>query len=228
MRAVSWISATPGAARRLVGSPRPSSGLHQDGDSVAFDHEHQRPVMGSRIVDLGGGRFQIRAGSQDEADRLMRRIVRRAAKRARKRRSKVEDRPLIRGEFCVRTDIWRREAAKIGLAIGAHAYPPEWRHGDHASRLREWLNDRDTSTEDGKAPPLVPSHLLAPLSLVAPDVEHLVSFQRARGETILLAVICSDGRCLACRSTMARRTSTGWRGAWIGARGPSRRRAGTA
>ena len=49
--------------------------------------------------------------------------------------------------------------------------------------------DRDTSTDDGTAPPLVPSHVGHPLSLLAPDAEHLVWFQCAGDETILLAVI---------------------------------------
>ena len=64
---------------RKISSPL-LQGYTEDGDWIAFDHEQQRPVMGSRIVDLGDGRFQIRAGSQDEADRLMRRISERAAK----------------------------------------------------------------------------------------------------------------------------------------------------
>jgi HAD superfamily hydrolase (TIGR01509 family) len=88
-----------------------------------------------------------------------------------------EFQPEITVNVSMRTDVWRREAAKIALAVGSLVYPPAWRLSADAHRLREWMNNRDSSTEDGQAPPLVPSYI-PPGTLFAENDEHLLYFMR--------------------------------------------------
>ncbi len=90
-----------------------------------------------------------------------------------------EIQPEITVEFSMRTDVWRREAAKIALAVGSHVYPPAWRLSADAHQLREWMHNRDSSTEDGQALPLVPTHIESGAWL-AEDDEHLIFFIRLK------------------------------------------------
>ncbi|HEY5193123.1 MAG TPA: hypothetical protein VIJ39_04515 [Solirubrobacteraceae bacterium] len=175
-------------------------GHTDDGDFVAYDYEQGRPVMGSRIVDLGGGRFQIRAGSQEEADRLMEKIRIRAA--AEDKEAKIEEveqgeaKPEIKAKVMTRPGVWRREAAKIGLAVGSIVYPPDWRLSQDAALLREWMHGRDASTPGGKAPPLVPTPSPADASF-AQDDEHLLYFMQLGDETTYLVVTLFGRSCFA-------------------------------
>lgn len=175
-------------------------GHTEDGDYVAYDYEMGRPVMGSRIVDLGGGRFQIRAGSQHETDRLMEKIRMRAA--AEGKETKIEQvergaaKPEIKANVMTRPGVWRREAAKIGLAVGSVVYSPAWRLSQDASLLREWMHRRDTSTPDGKAPALVPTHSPADVSLAQED-EHMLYFMRLGDDTTYLVVTLFGRSCFA-------------------------------
>jgi hypothetical protein len=154
-----------------------------DGDFFTVDPETNKPVRRSRIVDLGDDRQQIRASSPEEAERLLERARKRAATEGKEIKVEQEERGEVQPEltvhFSMRTDVWRREAAKIALAVGPHVYPPSWRLSADAHRLREWMHNRDSSTEDGQAPPLVPTHVEAG-SWIAEGDEHLVFFMGLR------------------------------------------------
>lgn len=162
------------------------TGHTADGDRVTYDHEQGRPVMGSRIVDLGGGRTQVRAGSEEEAQRLLEVVRKRAAEEGKE--AKVESterrqvRPKIESTVSMRVDVWRREAAKMALALGSIVYPGEWRLSADAERLREWMHNRDRTTADGKAPPLLPAVVQHPFAL---GDEHLLWFMELGGDTYL-------------------------------------------
>lgn len=189
-----------GKKARRVSAPL-LRGFTLDGDYIAFDHDSGRPVMRSRIVDLGEGRFQIRAGSEVEAERLMSKLRERAAREDKQAtlesREVRQDHPRIEGRIVVRMGVWRREAAKIGLAVGSLVYPPSWRHSDDAYRLREWMRDRDPSTDDGKAPPLVPSSPPGGGVSLARGDEHLLFFMRLRDGATYLFVILFGEACFA-------------------------------
>jgi hypothetical protein len=163
-----------------------------EGDYIAFDHELGWPVMGSRIVELGEDRSQIRAGSQAEADRLLEIVRKRAAAEGKEARIEAVEhgqaRPEITARMMMRTDVWRREAAKIGLAVGSLVYPPAWRLSVDAALLREWMHNRDASTEDGAAPPLVPGGLELGVEL-ARDREHLLLFKQGPGRVTELVIV---------------------------------------
>jgi hypothetical protein len=178
--------------RRVAKAKRVTSqmlqGFTADGDYISFDHETQRPVMKSRIVDLGDGRFQIRAGSRNEAERLFERIKARAAREGKTAEPEVveerEDQPAITGTIEVRLDVWRRAGAKIALALAAEAYPASWRQGEDAAHLRDWMRDSDS-----EAPPLLPRDPPGDLNL-APHDEHVAFFQRfGDGVTYLIAIL---------------------------------------
>ena len=169
-----------GKKSRPIASPL-LQGYTADGDFFTVDPETNKPVRRSRIVDLGEGRQQIRASSPEEAERLLERARKRAVAEGKEIKIENEEhreiQPEITVDFTMRTDVWRREAAKIALAIGSHVYPPAWRLSQDAHRLREWMHNRDLSTEDGQAPPLVPTHVEFGVWLAAED-EHLVFFMR--------------------------------------------------
>jgi len=134
-------------------------------------------------VDLGEDRQQIRVSNQEEAERLLERARKRAAAEGKEIKIEQEERgefqPEITVNFSMRTDVWRREAAKIALAVGSLVYPPDWRASADAHRLREWMHNRDSSTEDGQAPPLVPDHIPSG-ALFAESDEHLLYFMGLR------------------------------------------------
>jgi hypothetical protein len=171
-----------GRKGRRVPSPL-LQGHTADGDFFTVDPETYKSVRRSRIVDLGDDRQQIRASSPEEAQRLLERARKRAATEGKEIKIEGEERgelqPNITVNFSMRTDVWRREAAKIALAVGSHVYPPSWRLSADAHRLREWMHNRDSSTEDGQAPPLVPTHVEEG-SWIAEGDEHLVFFMRFR------------------------------------------------
>lgn len=171
-----------GKKARPIASPL-LQGYTADGDFFTIDPETNKPVRRSRIVDLGDGRQQIRAGSPEEAERLLERARKRAAAEGKEIKIENEERgeiqPEITVEFSMRTDVWRREAAKIALAVGSHVYPPAWRLSADAHQLREWMHNRDSSTEDGQALPLVPTHIESGAWL-AEDDEHLIFFIRLK------------------------------------------------
>jgi hypothetical protein len=169
-----------GKKSRPVASPL-LQGYTADGDFFTADPETNKPVRRSRIVDLGNDRQQIRASSPQEAERLLERARKRAAAEGKEIKIEGEEHGAIQPEitvnFTMRTDVWRREAAKIALAVGSRVYPPSWRLSADAHRLREWMHNRDSSTEDGQAPPLVPNHIPSG-SLFTENDEHLVYFMR--------------------------------------------------
>jgi hypothetical protein len=182
-----------GKKARLVASPL-LQGHTAEGDFITVDPESGKPMRRSRIVDLGEDRQQIRASSQDEAERLLERARKRATAEGKEIKIEEEERgefqPEITVNFSMRTDAWRREAAKIGLAVGSLVYPPSWRSSEDAHRLREWMHNRDSSTEDGQAPPLVPTHV-EPGSWLAAGDEHLIFFMRLKDG--VYACVCLFG-----------------------------------
>jgi hypothetical protein len=170
----------PRRGRKARRTPSPLLRGHTaDGDFIMFDPEAGRPVKRARIVELGEDRHQIRAGSQADANRLIERMRKRAASEGKEIRIEQEEQsefqPTINVNMTVRTDVWRREAAKIALAIGSFVYPPTWRLSEDAQRLREWMHNRDSSTDSGEAPPLVPTHIPHG-SWLAENDEHLLFF----------------------------------------------------
>jgi HNH endonuclease len=180
-----------GKRARLVPSPL-LQGYTADGDFFTVDPETNKPVRRSRIIDLGNDRQEIRASSPEEAERLLERARKRAAAEGKELKIEGEERgevqPEITVDFTMRTDVWRREAAKIGLAVGSLIYPPSWRSSEDAHRLREWMNNRDSSTEDGQAPPLVPDHI-EPGTFVSEGAEHLLYFMRPGDNDTFLNVV---------------------------------------
>jgi len=187
-----------GRKGRRVPSPL-LQGHTADGDFFTVDPETYKPVRRSRIVDLGDDRQQIRASTPEEAQRLLERARKRAAAEGKEIKIGKEERgefqPVLTVDFSMRTDVWRREAAKIALAVGSHVYPPSWRLSADAHRLREWMHNRDSSTDDGQAPPLVPTHVEAG-SWIAEGDEHLVFFMRFR-DGVYVCVCLFGTSCLA-------------------------------
>jgi hypothetical protein len=171
-----------------------------EGDFVSVDPVTGKPMRRSRIVDVDENRQQIRAGSEEEAMRLLDRARKRAASEGKEIKIESEERgqfqPEITVNFSMRTDVWRREAAKIGLAVGSLVYPSSWRSSDDASRLREWMHNRDSSTEDGQAPPLVPTHVERG-TLFAEGDEHLLYFMRVRNGDVYLSILLFGCSCVA-------------------------------
>jgi hypothetical protein len=182
-----------GKKARLVASPL-LQGHTANGDFITVDPETGQPTRRSRIVDLGADRQQIRVGNKEEAERLLERARKRAAAEGKEIKIEDEERgefqPKITVNFSMRTDVWRREAAKIALAVGSLVYPPSWRSSEDAHRLREWMHNRDSSTEDGQAPPLVPTHV-EPGSWLAEGDEHLIFFMRLKDG--VYACVCVFG-----------------------------------
>jgi hypothetical protein len=180
-----------GKKARLVPSPL-LQGYTADGDFFTVDPETNKPVRRSRIVDLGNDRQQIRASSPEDAARLLERARKRAAAEGKEIKIEGEERgevqPEITVDFTMRTDVWRREAAKIGLAVGSLVYSTSWRSSEDAHRLREWMHNRGSSTEDGQAPPLVPDHI-EPGTFVLEGDEHLLYFMRRGDDDTFLNVV---------------------------------------
>lgn len=168
-------------------------GHTDEGDYVFLDDDGV-PQMGSRIIDLGDGRIQLRAGSEAEAQRLQKRVEKRAA--AEGKRARIDEvrhsssQPKITAQFTLDAMVWRREAAKIGLAVGSLVRPQEWRTGPDAGLLREWFNGTDRSSDDGRAPGLVPSSVAGtPFEKLVTNEEHLLFFQPLNGATYLGVVL---------------------------------------
>lgn len=188
-----------GKKARPVASPL-LQGQTAEGDFIDIDPETGGAVRRSRIIDVGDDRQQIRAGSEKEARRLLDRARKRAAAEGKEIKIESEERgesrPEITVDFSMRTDAWRREAAKIGLAVGSLVYPSSWRSSEDAHRLREWMHDRDPSTDDGQAPPLVPTHVERG-TLFAEGEEHLLYFMRFRDGNVYLNVLLFGSSCFA-------------------------------
>lgn len=181
----------PRRGRRARGFSSPILRGHtRDGDFVSLA-EDGTPRVGSRIVDLGNERFQIRAGSMEEMERLKRRVERRTGKKITEEDIKsFSTQPRIEFRMVVDTLVWLREAAKIALAVSSVVYPEAWRSGADARRLREWLRGRDTLAPPGQPIGLVPQEVSGtPVEPLVEGAEHLVFFQTVRGATFLWIVL---------------------------------------
>lgn len=178
-----------GSRARPPRSPFLRGGFTEEGDFVSLD-EHGQPQMRSRIIDLGEGRFEIRASSEEEVARLLRRVERRTGKTAKLEAvTQHSSQPRIRNQIIVKPVIWQRMAAKIGLAVGSVVYDLDWRTGLDAGRLREWLNGEDAATEDGQSSGFVPRQVSGtPFEGFCENGEHLLLFLRS-GEGTHLAVV---------------------------------------
>jgi hypothetical protein len=179
-----------GRKGRPVASPMLSGGETHDGDFVSLD-ESGKPKLRSRIVDLGNNEFQIRANSMAEMERLKQRVEKRTGKQITDESiERFTSQPRITGRIIVDTLIWRREAAKIGLAIGSKVYPASWRTGADAALLREWMHGMDASTEDGKAHGLALAAVRpSPFELIVDGSSHLLLFMRSNESTYLAVVL---------------------------------------
>ncbi len=105
-------------------------------------------------------------------------------------------RPEIKANLALRPDIWRRAAAKIGLAVGSVVYPSAWRLSADAEQLRGWIHNRDPTTNDGTAPPLVPTRPPANWGIIQGD-EHLVCFTGVGDQTTAVIVVFFGATCFA-------------------------------
>lgn len=170
-----------GRKSRPVSSPM-MQGLTEEGDFVSLDADGT-PTMRSRIVDLGDQKFQIRADSMEEMERLKRRIERKTGKEITDETIRYfSSNPRINWRMSVNTLAWLRQAAKIALAVSSKVYPEQWRTGADASRLREWLNGKDALVPAGQEIGLVPRQVAGtPVERFVSGAEHLISFQRAMG-----------------------------------------------
>jgi hypothetical protein len=156
-------------------------GFTPEGVLVTAD-EHWRPHLGSKITENPEtGEIQIRAGSEEEAERLLQRVRERAAKEGKEARietrSVTQVRPWIHANIKVDLTIWRRMAAKVALGCGSVAYPEAWRWSAPARKLRRSLRE-DIRDADGNAigtfaERIDETHVLR--RLVEPP-EHLVCF----------------------------------------------------
>lgn len=178
-----------GRKGRPVRSPL-LEGYTDDGDHVSLD-QSGKPRMRSRIIDLGDGKFQIRADSDEEMERLKRRVESRTGKTITDEKiTRHSTNPQIQGRLMVNTLLWLREAAKIGLAVGSIVYPEEWRTGPDAERLREWLNGEDALAPPGQAIGLEPGQVAGtPIETIITEPEHLIFFQHAAGRTMVVIVL---------------------------------------
>lgn len=167
------------------------SGYTHDGDYLKHDHETGEVAFAPRIVDLGDGRRQLRGSTQADIDRLLER-----------ERGRVEPgfevrvdgpvttrryRPTLHIDWTINPRAWRREAAKVGLAVGSYTFPPNWRLSPDAERLREWMHNRDPRTQDSQAPGLAPVPF--PATALVRDSEHLMYFVRGSDGWIYLHVV---------------------------------------
>lgn len=178
-----------GRKGRPISSPM-LRGYTDDGDFVNLD-ENGEPRLRSRIIDLGEQKFQIRADSIEEMERLKRRVEKQTGKEITDEEiTHFSSNPRVHGRMTVDTLVWLRQAAKICLAVGSQAYPEEWRTGAGAARLREWLNGEDARVPAGQPIGLVPREVSGtPIEQFVDGASHLVFFQRAREASVLVVVL---------------------------------------
>jgi hypothetical protein len=124
-------------------------------------------------------------------ERLKERIERRTGKRITDESiTRFSSRPRIQGRILVDPLLWQRQAAKIGLAIGSHVYPPAWRLSSDAALLREWLHGEDASSESGKACGIALAGVHgSPFELFVEAPEHLLLFMRSEESTYLAVTL---------------------------------------
>jgi hypothetical protein len=183
--------------RRGSRARRPASaflaGHTEEGDFVSIDRDTGRPVMGSRVIDLGDDRTQVRASTMEEAERLLEKVRKKAAAEGKSVEVEPpehsESQSAIKVLLTIYPELWRREAAKIALGVCSVVYPAAWRTSGDAERLREWMDGRDTSMADGKAPPLIPEQIELGIPLASED-EHLIFFKGSpEGSTYLVVTL---------------------------------------
>jgi hypothetical protein len=178
-----------GRKSRPTSSPM-LQGYTDDGDFVRLD-QNGEPRLRSRIVDLGEQKFQIRADSIEEMERLKRRVEKRTGKEITDEAiTHFSSQPRVHGRMSLDTLVWLRQTAKIGLAVGSQVYPEAWRTGADAARLREWLNSEDALAPLGQAIGLVPREVSGtPIERFVNGATHLVFFQRTKEATMLIVVL---------------------------------------
>lgn len=129
---------------RRVESPL-AHGFTAEGVHVAADKTWTPRIVSGRIVDHEDGSVDIIAGDQVEADRLAERVRKRAEAEGKTATfgdwRVVNDHPRISGQLQVRPWRWRRAIAKAALATASAAFDEQWRLGDDAARLRDWMRD---------------------------------------------------------------------------------------
>jgi hypothetical protein len=166
---------------------------------LVYLDEQGVPRQTPRVVDLGEGRYQVRASTEEEAQELLEEFTRRRLRDGFKvnfeSREHRSGRPEIRSTVSTHVHTWTKAASKAALAIGSYVDPEEWRTGSDASRLREWMRAEDQSRADNVAPGMLPRHAPDRLKgLLSSTAEHLVFFHR-RDDQVLLNVALFGGQC---------------------------------
>ena len=174
--------------RGRVASPL-KHGVTSDGIEVRVDDDW-RPHLASGIThNEETGEINIRAGSEEEAERLLGRVRKQARERGEeaviRSWSTTPDRPLVNIPVSTNLVVWRRMAAKIALGFGSVAYPEDWRTSEAADRLRRDLRE-EVVDDDGNhmgvyADRIDETHILR--RLVEPP-EHLVCWLPGSGQNM--------------------------------------------
>ena len=183
-----WRQARPRRIRHPL-----MHGTTEDGRRVTIG-EDGRPEIAARIVDHGDGTFRISASSNEEADKLLRRLTARLEPDGFEPRitSRSEEfvRPMLEMQVSVDLRRWTRVAAKLTLGVGSVVYEPEWRTSSDAERLRRIMN----GGEDEHGNVVIPvwlddDHVMR--TLVTPP-EHVVYFGAHGGTTTAVIVLFGE------------------------------------
>jgi hypothetical protein len=157
--------------------------------------EGWKPHLGGRIIDKGNDEIQIVAGSQEQAEKLLRRVERDAAAEGKTVEmgewEHSKGRPWININTRVNLGAWMRMAAKIALGVGSHIYDEGWRTSADAVELRRLMRECGLRSDDGGPLGLFPMKLAKDdvLRRIADPPEHLIWFTRSSNGTTGIGVL---------------------------------------
>jgi hypothetical protein len=191
-------------------------GFTKDGAHAWMDDDGQPHVRGHILPGTEAGSFEIRATSEEEANKLARRVERdavaegKAVERGELEHS--EGRVEITSIMKASTAVWARMAAKIALATASHVFDPAWRMSDEAYDLRHVLRD-EPSRLLGDKPRAFPKPIVEPFNLLVQPPDHVLFFQRDSQDRVLLFTILFGEQVIAIPvgSPMESLPSTAWR-----------------
>lgn len=167
-------------------------GFTDEGLEVIADEEWQPRIRGRILQGDNPDEFRIVAGDEEELRKLTERVVRRAQADGRTASigepEHVSDQPHVHGTFNVRPWVWRRALAKVALACGSVAYPPDWRLSGDATLLRTWMRDREALPYDHCPMSDIPEALRS----LVPAPSHAMFFQAGEDATILTVVLFGE------------------------------------
>ncbi len=178
--------------RRSKPIPNPLfKGQTETGAFARMDDDGEVHVQG-QIIDRGDGRFEIRATSMEEAEKLVNRLKKRAEGNGQSFEigefQHSEGQVEISGTAKASTAVWARLAAKIALATGSHVFDAAWRKSPEAEELRRILHD-EPSKLLGEKPSLFPKKIEEPISLLIEEPNHALIFLRGRNDQVLLTIV---------------------------------------